>query len=114
MASFINMALSHNDTPITDYYSAINARLFLCTTRGIYNSQFGLIIQSLTCVYDGPLMEGGGGGIGGGRNCQRLRCARRAPASYIYSSVIKDPQAPLGPVVIGVALSMHDRCFFLT
>lgn len=58
-ASFRNMALSHSDTPITDYSSAINARLFLCTTRGIYNSQFGLIIQSLTCVYDGPLMEGG-------------------------------------------------------
>lgn len=63
MASFINMALSHSDTPITDYSSAINARLFLCTTRGIYNSQFGLIIQSFTCVYDGPLMEGGGGGL---------------------------------------------------
>lgn len=67
-ASFRNMALSHSDTLITYYSSAINARLILCTTRGIYNSQFGLIIQSLTCVYDGPLMEGG---IGGGWNCQR-------------------------------------------
>lgn len=96
-ASFRNMALSHSDTPITDYSSAINARLFLCTTRGIYNSQFGLIIQSLTCVYDGPLMEGG---IGGGRNCQRQRCARRAPAFYIYSLAVKELRCPSGPQLL--------------
>ncbi len=93
-AWFRNMALSHSDTPITDYSSAINARLILCTTRGIYNSQFGLIIQSLTCVYDGPLMEGG---IGGGCNCQRQQCARQAPAFYIYSLAVKEPQVPSGP-----------------
>lgn len=46
-----------------DYSSVINGHPILCTVRGIYNGQFGLIKQSLTGVYGGAINGGADMGV---------------------------------------------------